>query len=300
LSSVSAPARPRGCLVVIFNHYYPGNVEKLERLYAGRFSHMLFLVPNVRLDRADCVTVYRGSFTFQGYIADARERLAAIDADYFVFTADDLILNPADSETTLYDRLGLRDAQGFLPDPRAFAGDVRRWDWWKRVAWRLRRTRDQLMGSGVEKAFDHLPPRELAEARFAAMGYADPRVRILSETGRYIMFNPPRPLLRGVSDMFALRREALPDFAHCCGVFASLDLFVEVALPTAMMLACDRLATLKTTGLRMNWAYTPLGPRRRRFKPRSLEPALAEFTPDLLFVHPVKLSQVDLENIVLP
>ena len=33
------------CLVVIYNHRHSANVEKIENLYRGRFSHIWHLMP---------------------------------------------------------------------------------------------------------------------------------------------------------------------------------------------------------------------------------------------------------------
>ena len=73
----------------------------------------------------------------------------------------------------------------------------------------------------------------------------------------------------------------LDDFAHIAGVLAAVGLFVEMAGPTALMLSCKRVRTVRDWS-KLEWAESNDTPAA----------AIARFRadPDLLLVHPVKLS----------
>ena len=80
-------------LCIIYNHSFIKNVEVLDRLYFSSFDRILHIVPNHRSGEKDVLTAYRSSHVFQGYLADNRSTIEALGADYFVFAADDCLLN---------------------------------------------------------------------------------------------------------------------------------------------------------------------------------------------------------------
>lgn len=298
----SNQAAMTACLVIVFNHAYPANIEKLRRIYGRRFSNIVFLLPNVRVPNdLDCFTGYRGSYCFHGLIADARDFLRARNADVYVFAADDLLLDPALDEHTIVDALHLREHDGFVSSFEFLAGKRRRndddpstlfdpgesWMWTARIASRLN-SRHWLFGSGVEGYLKELPDRDTAIARFEH--YGTPSLQLdcsnADAPGLTTHHELPFPMAYGVSDLFAVRRDRFERFAHYLGVFASLDLFVEAAVPTALILATDRTVTARDIGRDFCWATGPGQPLA----------AVAEidrwFPAAQLFVHPVKLSTV--------
>ncbi len=304
-------ASPRGCLVIIFNHPYPGNVSKLRQIYSSRFSLVVFLMPIEQMNDADVFTVYRGSYTFHGFIADARQFLSKIDVDFFVFAADDLLINPDFGERELHARLHLDRFDGYIPQFRSlsvpsvqvgniddFGGDWHEngrgpWFWTGRVLSRVHAPRHQLFGSGCEAAWSYLPSREEAMRRFAAFGMSSLASPIqVSAASPWRNQDLPYPLAVGISDFFVVRNDALTNFYQYCGVLAALDIFVEVAVPTALVLACERLGTSADTSLQCRWTYT------RSDVPFGLLDAIGystvcqKFHDNLLFIHPVKFSQV--------
>ena len=102
----------------------------------------------------------------------------------------------------------------------------------------------------------------------------------------------PLPLAYGISDLFAVRRSSLDRLTHYLGVLASLDLFVEVAVPTALILATERLITAGDAGWQFSWAPSSWNSVDYTF--RSLLDLEARYPSSQLFVHPVKLSQLAL------
>ena len=55
------------CIVVVFNHRFEENVEKLKEIYKNRFSKVVFLMPFYTGDDRDIISVYESSYQFHGY-----------------------------------------------------------------------------------------------------------------------------------------------------------------------------------------------------------------------------------------
>ena len=93
------------CLSFVFNHQYEKNIPKLKKIYKERFSTIRFLSPfsDWNVDD-DIIPIYETSIHFQGYFAQAYSHLPK-DFEYYVFCADDLILNPQLNEENLIEKL---------------------------------------------------------------------------------------------------------------------------------------------------------------------------------------------------
>jgi hypothetical protein len=325
---------PSGCLVIIFNHPYPSNIAKLKQIYARRFARVVFLLPLEEMNDPDVYTVYRGSYSFQGFIADAQQFLSSIDADFFVFAGDDLLINPNFDERKIYDRLRVDKFDGYIPQFRSLSlqsvkigdgvdasgtnwgGDGRGlWFWTERVLSRIYPQKPGLFGAGCESAWRYLPARKEALDKFAAFGIntlVSPKARPASSpvrqyasrvlhsiksklrgnTDPWQQQDLPYPLAYGISDFFVVRRDALTRFSRYCGVLAALDIFVEAAIPTALLLACDQLGTGSDTSLRCKWTFTPSNVSNGAQTTLDYASICREFEDDLLFIHPVKFSQM--------
>jgi hypothetical protein len=158
-----------------------------------------------------------------------------------------------------------------------------------------------MFGSGVEEYLAELPDQETAIRKFLRYGTPLLRLelpplprrglgRLLSWRDRATTHELPLPMAYGISDLFAVRRAALEPLAHYLGVFASLDLFVEVAVPTALILATERLVT--ASGANWDYSWAPGGPGSGTTPFSSLADLEARFPTSKLFVHPVKLSRL--------
>lgn len=92
--STNQPSPSRVALVLIYNHQYNENIEKLEAIYGPRFDQIYHLVPFYEGDRPNVIPVYEKSHYFQGYIAQAFSSFFSAHYDHYLFVADDLLLNP--------------------------------------------------------------------------------------------------------------------------------------------------------------------------------------------------------------
>ncbi len=299
-----ARSAPRCTLVILFNHPFPKNIDKLRSIYGARFHDMLFLMPLVRVDDPSVVTVYRGGFNFHGHVADAIDAIAARDSDLYLFCQDDLLLNPALTPSGFHDSVDFDRHDGFIPQPESFSGPGREdWPWNDRVLSRIAAPTSSLYGGGVEDFARHLPPLAEATERFARYGITARRYPKPYSPGvgmaaffRRLARSPraaalPYPLAVAFSDFFALRRDALRPVAHYLGLFAAMDLFVEVSVATAMILACRNLATLADTPWRVSIDWTDRKELLRQGA-TDLQTVYRNFDETLLYMHPVKLSAI--------
>jgi hypothetical protein len=194
------------------------------------------------------------------------------------------------------------------------------WTWTERVLSRVHALRPDLFCSGCEAAWRYLPSREDALSRFRMFGMssmASPRdtptaassqnlvLRLARRAGRavkYTLFGSgfaawyqrdlPYPLAYGISDFFVVRKSAAEKFSTYCGALAALDVFVEAAVPTALVLACDKLGTGDDTSLKCKWTWSGSGVSIGSQAAFDYSTICQEFDENLLFIHPVKFSQV--------
>lgn len=307
--------------VFLFNHKFEPNVAKLESLYGDRFSHRKYVMPfGTETDKV--IPVYETSYRFSGHLAQARDRILEDDVTHYVVISDDLIVNPALNETNIVSQLGLGPDSGYIKSLGTL--DALRYRWWRSLVI----TNDFRRTEGYFDYKAELPPAREAKARFEAMGLSFPKpvprsreewrfaLNVLpAELGKsewgtiYSQYGKAAryPLLCGYADFFVVPGKAMKAFLHFCGVFAALNVFAEAAVPTALALAVDDLVTELKPGELFDDPHAARNPAARfkgtefwtgeegeafaaRFD-KDLARLTAEFPPDWLYVHPVKLSR---------
>ena len=308
---------PTTSLVIIYNHYHPQNIERLDNLYLSRFAEVLHLVPFIECDSGSVISVGRSSHNFQGYIFDARETLQQSQSDRFLVIADDVLLNPTINGTNVDDKFGLTsEGDAFLENMSALSSLQ---SFWRHTASALSfRVKSQALdishvlpplheagrkigrlgdaGMNLSRRAVHPnlrafvystltgPIRKLdglVRRLLGILGQDDWRVRLSRKTDY--------PFAWGYSDVFVLPKSALPRFSRLGGAFAAAGLFVEIAVPTALALSCDVVKT-QAPGLTGQALW---GKEKSSLDPfnRSLSALVSEFPATTLFLHPVKLSE---------
>jgi hypothetical protein len=309
------------CLVVVFNHNHSQNVPLLRRLYGSRFSHLLFLMPFCRDPQKDIIPVCESAYFFQGYLWQAHDRLLHEDCTHYVVIGDDLLLNPRLSETTIIDELGLNGESGYIKQLKSCSDVPLQW------LMRYGNLLDQhLIPAHVFGSRQLLPPlskyrkdvqfknalpdKELAEGLLRRHGVEikplglrnmvgfDGMVRYFPGITRALIHalcksKIPYPLAFGYSDFFIVPKLSFEAFCFYCGVFAAMNLFVELAVPTSLALAVASISTERETRWRGVEVWRPKAraelERRTSDTSRSLD---AFFEPNQLYLHPVKLSRL--------
>lgn len=311
------------CLVIIFNHRFDKNIEKLQEIYKNRFKNIFFVMPFYDGDVENVIPVYCGSDTFQGFIAQAFYRIKG-DYSHYVFIADDMLLNDSINENTILNYLNLTEKDGYIKSV-SHLSDINVSEWGHAIT-AIMHFCDVCYLKNFEHSFDFLPPREEAVKLFARHGIVHKELdksnvnlsdmrKIIGESlkrvilrggancssymckgiikqiytkGKYVL---PYPLAMGYSDFIIIPQKNMRQFAHICGVFATMRVFVEVAIPTAMLLCLDSIVyENEMCGVEMWHAHEVKDLQAKHdLKIESLYNEIRD--RNLLYFHPIKLSQ---------
>jgi len=302
------------CLIIVFNHRYDRNIPVLRKIYSPRFSHLYFLVPFYAGNDPDVIPVYESSYYFQSFFAQGYDRFFREEFTHYIFLGDDCLLNPAIDESNFFRQTGLQEDSGFIPDLIEFHK-------LKNIEWGdTNRAIDFFHNREGAEVQKELPSREEALQRFAAHG-----ITISPLTRQNIFGNKKIPLIRGwraelrrqfflrvkwkqyrkngkielpypvvasYSDLLVVNKESIRQFCHYCGVMASIGLFVEIAIPTALLLSSRKIMQEKDLRLRGKalWLPEEVEAVEKTFN-KSISQLMNGFPADQLYFHPVKLSK---------
>jgi len=291
-------------LVIIFNHRFDRNLPVLRELYEDKFDHLLFLVPFYDGPDPDVVPVIYGSHEFGGFVYNARDRLQALDCDFYVFAGDDLILRP-DFDRDLGRSLGLQLGQGYIK--RLVPMTTLSYTWAHTL------TAMDALYKGAFNWHEFLPAREDFLQVYEKHGIHYPNFSVHSlkpvrkprsrqEVKRWfrrawLYFSkperrcPPVPLLESYADFFIVPGEGLEKFCALNGYFAATKIHAELAIPTALAMSSPAVKTEKDSELNGIELWRPWEREsvEKEFN-KNLDRLLAEFPQRALYIHPVKLS----------
>jgi hypothetical protein len=125
-----------------------------------------------KVNRVDVITVYRGSFSHNGYITDAKQQLDEIDCSHFIIMHDDVLLNPSLNESNILNFLCVNERDAFVPYIWQIDADIGAWHFFPGIVWKLFYPNNSLSGSGLEYQviFDNLPPISVAKEKMRRYG----------------------------------------------------------------------------------------------------------------------------------
>ena len=247
-------------LLVIYNHRFDRNIARVRQLYSKRFSHVYHVMPFYDGEEKDVIPVFESSYCFSGYISQAYTYLRNQGFTHFLTVADDMILNPSINEQSLWEELGISYSDSYIDEIVCFQNGGKRW--WRRILDALDYTPNQL---GVELN-GILPSKQEAERRFDfhSLPYTPiPRKELLRNPRKKDFIKMltrsnelKYPLVRAYSDILLLPSNIMPKFSLYCGAFAATGLFVEMAVPTALVLSADNIKLGKDTKLKPGAMWT--------------------------------------------
>ena len=314
-------------LINVFNHQYEKNIGLLDHYYSGKFNKIWHLSPFSKSTLEHVIPVYDGSFTFQNFIANAWHHIKHSDADYFVFVSDDLILDPAVNQTNIDHHFSLGADGAFI----SVLHDLSRGEYGRGLKEVKRMQKQSHLGLEYER---HLPSVQEAtklisrhvtidtlklskypsyNAKMAKpylenfrKNWKNTKANIWHQRERWRHhLNPafmPYPVIGGNADIFIMPRSRMPEFIHLCGVFSAMRVFVELAVPTAMAMTCEKISTEENTA-RTGINYVKVWQQQEiKFARMVLQKVeqdcdlklnnLASNWPhDYLYLHPLKLSK---------
>lgn len=297
-------------LIIIYNHQYNKNIDILEKLYADRFNSIYHVVPFYSGTKANVIPVYENSIYFQGYVAQALKSFFSDQFEHYFFIGDDLILNPQINQNNYKKHLKLNSTTSFIPELlplhelNYFWGNVI-------LAYNYK------INIHAVEAQNQLPSYYEAQVKFKKFNldiknlrfeqlYRKPKVQFRRRSlkqlfGFYFLkyknklsqkvYNLPYPLVGSYSDIFVISSSSIKDFCHYCGVFAATNLHVEIAIPTALVLASDEIVTEKDLILQGRALWTKEDLKILDKYNLDLNQLLSDFPEDHLYIHPVKLSK---------
>lgn len=297
-------------LLVVYNHRYDQNIPRIESLYKGKFSHIYHLIPFYDGEVPNVIPVYAHSHYFQSYISQAYPHLKNEQFTHYFVVSDDMLLHPSIDEQNLWDTLNLEKDSCLFPGLM----EIQKL---RNIPWNQtpKALNYRVVQDGVEIK-NILPTKEKACELFAKHNISTApidkevytHIPIYKKRFKYkrdketcsIWFRhapiPNQiqldyPLVGGYSDIFLVTADCMQKFCTYCGAFAASHLFVELAVPTSMVLAAKKITYIHELKLKAGdmWTAEQL---------KILEPynynlsALQEHFPnDKLFLHPIKLSK---------
>ena len=295
------------CLLIIYNHRYDANIEKLERIYHSRFSNIYHIMPFYDGDLKNVIPVYECSFRFEGYVSQAIKHIKE-RYEHYLFVGDDAILNPAINEDNYKEWFGLKENSAFITFTKSLRG-MKGWGINRRfmdpfpkferyhgTLWK-----DEIMPAeeafkiaekqGYEKDEFSMEVSMVWNARRTLKEYPWLIVmffRTLLLGRKYSSY----PIWGGYSDVFVIPGKDIDRVAHMLGVFAAMDLFVEEAIPTALHLICDELIEEKDLKAKSRtlWGNAAREELEEEYE-RNYQSLSNQWKEDCLFIHPIKLSR---------
>ncbi|MCR5671768.1 MAG: hypothetical protein K6G10_12245 [Butyrivibrio sp.] len=290
-------------LVIIFNHRFEQNLPALRKIYGDKFSELVFLMPFYTGSDPDVIPVYESSFCFNGFVTQARERLSKIDADFFLFVADDMLIDPAIDEWNAAKKLGIEEKEVYhtkienLNSP-GFYG----WVWTRYIHnyFQVSGTNWQTELMSREEAFSRFDdyfgpvPRQWRGDLFDGCPVSEEEKRSFAY-GNQGSPDVVYPLARGYSDIFAIKKDRLNDIAHVLGIMAAMQFFVEIAIPTAFVLCVDKekIGTEETSEYQYSlplWTVDEIQYLEESCG-RNVTDLQSAFPENCLYIHPIKLSK---------
>jgi hypothetical protein len=302
------------CLIIVFNHRYDKNIPVLEKIYAGRFSHIYFLVPFYDGAHPNVIPVYESSHYFQSFFAQGYSHFFKEEFTHYIFAGDDCILNPLLNEHNFLEETGLGENTDFIPEFIQFH-KLKGKAWWhsfKGIDFFSNRK-----GAEIRR---ELPSRDEAVERFRKHGLDVQPVTLENIFGdktpsskkwlEYFFFKQyhwqfkwksykkggrlelPYPVAGSYADLVVVTRESIYNFCRYCGIMAAAGLFVEIAIPTSLLLSSEKIKQEKDLRLQGKALWTTHEVEAVETEnDRKLSSFLANFPARQLFYHPVKLSK---------
>jgi hypothetical protein len=304
----------KACLVIVFNHRHDKNIPVLEKIYKERYSGLYFLVPFYDGDHPNVIPVYESSNYFQSFFAQAYHRFFREEYTHYIFLGDDCIMNPVVSESNVLESVGLPAGADYIPGLYEFhrGKGLVWWHTFKGIDFFSNRK-----GAEIER---ELPSREEAVKRFESHGlsirpltmeniFGSKKPANISRT-KYLgikwfhyyfkwkqykkngKVELPYPVVGSYADLVIVTKNSIKDFCRYCGITAAAGLFVEIAIPTALVLSSRKIAEEKDVRLKGKplWTTEEVSHLETIYN-KSLSALVNNFPRPVLFYHPVKLSK---------
>jgi hypothetical protein len=290
------------CLSFVFNTQFEKNIPKLKKLYDDRFSTIRYLSPFSKRTDPNIIPIFETSIHFQGYFAQAFRHLPE-NCEYYVFCGDDLILNPFLNESNLINALNC-DGSAYIK----YLNPI----WEHSFAWHKFEECNRFTENEFTIPYQKLLPSRIEllkiyenhELYYRNLGFhnfkgikekINTTNRIKSGITFFLKNGNKRfvnyPLVEGYSDLIVIPHDHLELFCHYCGIFAAMNLWVDAAVATALILSGSEIKTEKDSNYSGTeyWNGNEIIDRLKSAN-NKLDKISEIFKEDELYIHPIKLS----------
>lgn len=310
-------------LLILYNHRYDKNIERLEALYEGKFSYIFHIMPFYDGTKENVIPVYESSYYFQSYIAQAYHHIKKLDFTHYFVVADDMILHPTINENNLLEVTGIGYNNCFISDIREIYDYLILRPAFKQYTIKQKGVEvDQILPSRKEalQLFEnhHLRTNDMEcdyLRKCLKLMIKQKRLRATIGILQELIHKKKRqityPLVWGYSDILLITKDVMPTFVTYCGAFAATKLFVEYAIPTALIFSTESIVTDEQLSMH---GIPQIYPRKKIQESsdivmtkkknttiekevfdekyhNSLQTLLTDFPKNTFFIHPIKLSQ---------
>jgi len=290
------------CLSFVFNHQFENNIPKLRSLYEDRFSSIRYLSPFSRNKDPDVIPIFETSVHFQGYFAQAFRHLPR-NCDYYIFCGDDLILNPSLNEHNIIDSLNCNESSYIK-----YLNPI----WEHSFAWHKFEECNRFTENEYTIPYQNLLPsrnellqiyenhglyyRNLGFHNFKGVKEKIITINRIKSGISYFLKNGNKrfvnyPVVEGYSDLIVIPHDHLELFCHYCGIFAAMNLWVDAAVATALILSGSEIKTEKDCNYSGTeyWSGDEIINRLKTINYK-LDKIGEIFDKEELYIHPIKLS----------
>ena len=293
-------------LLVLYNHRYSQNISQIEKLYKNRFSHLYHVIPFYEGDKSNVLPVYESPYQFQSYIAQAYQQIKkANDEKYshYFIVADDMIVNPDITEENLFEATGIDEKSCYITDFKDLRENMN-----IPLFHSIEKKGVEVNGilpsckEAVEKIRTYglltMPYKKAFILRYIFYWSFFLNLKKALKGVYYLIWGRSKrrrglyPILWGYSDILIIEESAMMKFCTYCGCFAACDVFVEQAIPTALLLSAEKI----TTGAQIKKKMIPQlsiemkSDIEKRYD-LNIKCLMDNFPSNLFFIHPIKLSQ---------
>ena len=296
-------------LLILYNHRYDKNIPRLEKLYEGKFSHIFHIMPFYDGDIPNVIPVYESSYYFQSYIAQAYHHIKNMGFTHYFVVADDMILNPSIDENNLFEMTGIPEDACYIDNIRIVSGEKSPWTF-KYNAYLYNPAQRGVEIGNILPPYDtakdiinqqgfhpeNLSLMEVLRDGFWALTHKRKRILLQTISSFFAHRKLKYPLVGGWCDILLLTDDMMSEFCKYSGAFAATNLFVEIAIPTAMILSTNRIVTTKDIKLQDNiplitaWSTKQQEEFYQKYNYK-LNLLLENYPTNTFFIHPIKLSQ---------
>ncbi len=319
------------CLVIIYNHQFTANIEKLEKLYGDRFDKIYHLMPFYTGDKENVIPVYENSYQFPAYITQGLEKFYSDEFDYYAFMGDDVMLHPRFSNNTIEEMLKVDSDTAYIARSLFVIAD----EHLLTKSWLFPTVLNYMYSDNKDTLDKLLPDIPSMLQKYKKLGMAghlisEDKVKYLQDLMpvnsqhnfyyKYMQTNVDEnmdykkllesykeksgesvrylfPFAGGFSDFFVIPKNYIKKFAYYAGLLARERIFAEVAAPTCLCICFDKIMMPKTTDYKVV-NYSAVDKRRKELPGKynnSVKKLLDDWNDVNLLVHPVKYSMWEMD-----